>query len=325
MMASHHFCTLFDRNYLIKGVVMLRSLMEQCPEAEAYVLCMDPVVEEVLGKLALRRVHLIPLAQIEDEALLSIKASRGTGEYCWTLSPCLPLALMKANPQIQQVTYLDADLMFFSPLEPLFEEIGGASITVVEHRFTPALRSYRVNGRFCVEWVGFRRDAEGIACLERWREQCLEWCFYRLEEGRMGDQKYLDEWPDRYRSVHVMRHLGAGVAPWNFDQYAFGEDELGRITVDRQPLIFFHFHLFEMLEDESFVRLPAYCDPKVAAPDRVYKEYEARLKEALVEIRRVKPGFRHGIRSSASVVARRVAQRWLPGWAKSFLRRFIRY
>ena len=102
--------------------------------------------------------------------------------------------------------------MFYSSVEPLFEEIGDSSIAVIEHRFTPRLKYLEENGRFCVEWVSFRRDKEGLACLYRWRDQCVEWCFARLENGRMGDQKYLDEWPARYATTHVLQHPGAGLA-----------------------------------------------------------------------------------------------------------------
>ena len=52
-----------------------------------------------------------------------------------------------------------------------------------------------------------------------WRKQCLEWCFYKLEDGKMGDQKYLDEWPDQYASCHIIENMGAGIAPWNYSQY----------------------------------------------------------------------------------------------------------
>ena len=35
----------------------------------------------------------------------------------------------------------------------------------------------------------------------------------------MGDQKYLDEWPDLYSSCHIIENMGAGIAPWNYCQY----------------------------------------------------------------------------------------------------------
>jgi len=69
----------------------------------------------------------------------------------------------------------------------LFDEIGDSSIAIIEHRFSPRLKDREVNGRFCVEWNGFRRDDQGLDCLSRWRAQCIEWCYYRLEDGKMGE------------------------------------------------------------------------------------------------------------------------------------------
>jgi hypothetical protein len=39
--STRYFCTLFDRNYLYKGAVMLRSLVQQSPGSITHVLCLD--------------------------------------------------------------------------------------------------------------------------------------------------------------------------------------------------------------------------------------------------------------------------------------------
>lgn len=324
-MTSRYFCTLFDSGYLLKGVAMLRSLARFCPRAEVFVLCMDAQTRSILERLDLPFVRCIPLAEVEDEALLKAKADRGVAEYCWTLSPCLPWYVMQRYPEIDFITYVDADLLFYSDIQPLFDEIGEASIAIIEHRFTERLKDREVNGRFCVEWVSFRRDEQGMACLSRWREQCIEWCYYRLEDGKMGDQKYLDEWPDRYSACHILMHPGAGIAPWNYAQYRFDKDDASRITVEGSPLIFYHFHQFQLLENGQFDRLSTFYTSECSEPDAVYEAYEAELKNCLANVRSVVPDFMAGLKPASSVRVRRFIQQFVPMWVKEIARRFLRY
>jgi hypothetical protein len=140
---------------------------------------------------------------------------------------------------------MDADLFFFNSPIPLYDEIGAHSIAIIEHRFPPNLRnSAKKNGIYNVGWLAFKRNEHALACLRWWRERCIEWCYDRIEEGRYADQKYLDTWPDRFPGVVVLRHKGANLAPWNVANYKIREDG-GRVWVDEQPLIFFHFHLLK--------------------------------------------------------------------------------
>ena len=320
-MPVRHFCTLFDRGYLFKGVAMLRSLYHHCPGAHVHVLCMDEDTRHVLLQLGFPSITCIALTDFEDAQMREVKKTRNVAEYCWTLTPCLPWHVLQADPSIDGITYLDADLYFYSPVQPLFDEIGDASVAIIEHRFTPRLQHLEVNGRFCVEWVGFRRDAEGVACLERWRAQCLEWCYARLEDDRMGDQKYLDAWPRDFRSVHVLQHAGAGLAPWNFDRYEFGGSERAGYTVDGAPLVFYHFHQFQLLEGGRFDRLSESYIADRREPDAVYTTYEQALREAMVQVRQHVPDCAWGIKSAAHVTSRRLVQRFVPRPVKELLRR----
>lgn len=322
---SKYFCTLFDSNYLFKGAVMLRTLFANCRDAHVFVLCMDDQCRRIISALGFPGVTCISLHEIEDEKLLAAKRDRNVAEYCWTLSPCLPAWVMDRHPEVDMLTYVDADLMFYSPVQPLFDEIGRASIAIIEHRFTPRLKHLETNGRYCVEWVSFRRDEDGLACLRRWRDQCIEWCYARLEDGRMGDQKYLDEWPGRYSSVHVLAHPGAGLAPWNYPGYKIEKSDGGDIVVDGAPLIFYHFHQFQLLNDGGFDRLSAYYTREMAVPEEIYGRYENRLREVVAEVRGVVPGFSSGMKSTSYIKSRRWAHRFLPRHIKEILKRVVRY
>ena len=48
-------------------------------------------------------------------------------------------------------------------------------------------------GQFCVEWVTIKNDKEGLRCLNHWKRECINWCYDKKEQIRMGDQKYLDD------------------------------------------------------------------------------------------------------------------------------------
>ena len=117
-----------------------------------------------------------------------------------------------------------------------------------------------------------------------WRERCLEWCHDRVEDGRFADQKYLDDWPTRFRSVVVLQHKGAGLAPWNVSGSEL-RDEAGNVLVDNQPLIFYHFHHLRRLTsylvdpglDDYGARMGATLRKRVYAPYlRELKSWNAR-------------------------------------------------
>ena len=153
------------------------------------------------------------------------------------------------------MTYLDADLWFFSSPDPIYEEAKDASAIIIPHRFPPELNESARFGIYNVGWVTFRRDGEGLRLLEWWRQRCLEWCFDRVDEEnyRFADQRYLDRFSELSAKVCTLAHKGANLAPWNMGGYQFFERE-GRILIDGQDqLIFFHFHGLKALMSNIFL------------------------------------------------------------------------
>jgi hypothetical protein len=238
---------------------------------------MDDTAYEILSKLNLPGVNPITLKDFErdDELLLSAKQNRSRIEYYFTCTPSLLLYVLNNWPEVDLITYLDADLFFFSSPTPLFEELGGGSISIIGHRFPPYLRYRERYGIYNVGWLSFRRDENALSCLKWWRERCVEWCYDREEDGRFADQKYLDDWPERFKNVTVLEHKGANLALWNLPNYHLQLLERNKITVDDQPLIFFHFHglirihrwVYNPLWKESQIK------PTIVLRRRIYAPY----------------------------------------------------
>lgn len=243
-----YFCTYFDRNYLSRGMALYRSLVRTSSSFRLWILCMDRECYEWLTRFQLPHVRLISIDELEaaDPDLLATKETRSRIEYYFTCSPSLPLYLLKSNAGIDVITYVDADLYFFSDAEPIFTAFTGHSIGITGHRFSTPLLHLEEYGRYNVGWLMFRNNQEGLACLEWWRQRCLEWCYDRSESGRFADQKYLDEWPDRFPGVLVLAHPGLNAAPWNLGGTVVTRNEAG-IQIDGQPLVGFHFHGFKRI------------------------------------------------------------------------------
>jgi hypothetical protein len=247
MSAMYDFCTYFDHRYLSRGLALYSSLIRHCKgTVRLWILCMNDPAYEALQKLALPGIYPIRLSDFErgDAALAAAKTNRNLIEYYFTSTPSLPLFILRENPSVQVITYLDSDLFFFSDPAVLFEEFGQNSVGIIGHRFPPALKASEVFGLYNVGFLTFRRDDVGLACLNWWRDRCNEWCYDHLDNGRFADQKYLDSWSTLFPRVVELKHKGANLAPWNLANYRITRKD-GKVMVDEQELIFFHFHGFK--------------------------------------------------------------------------------
>jgi len=247
------FCTLFDSNYLDKGIVLYKSLNNCTNEFKLYVVCMDDISYSILRQMNLDSLYPIKLSDFMTEELKIARMNRSRAEFCWTCSSCsIEYVLDKYKESI--CTYIDADMYFYSNPKCLFDELGDNSIGIIEHRNNDNMegRYYeKIAGPYCVEFNTFRNDARGRKALSWWKEQCLNCCSADTNGKTFGDQKYLEDWPARFDGVHIYSNPGAGIAPWNISQYKYTKDN--NITINGKIItpIFYHFHAMEYINDEK--------------------------------------------------------------------------
>jgi hypothetical protein len=284
-----HYCTYFDRGFLIQGLALWRSLARHDTEAVLWVLALDDFTAEVLAEFGDPRLHVARLLELEagDAELAAAKQNRSRVEYYFTLSPCWPRWLLNTRPEIERITYLDADLFFFASPAPIFAAMkkADASVLMTAHRFPRWLRHYEQHGRFNVGVLVFCNNAIGRSCLDDWRRRCLEWCHDRLEATRYADQKYLEAWPAQLGAgLLVLDHAGVNAAPWNWPQ-----NERGLMS----ELIVFHFARFRPLSGDRWWQsgqLDYGIMPK-RLRDVIHGPYWRALAAARAEIAARRPGF----------------------------------
>jgi hypothetical protein len=248
-----YFCTYFDSNYLARALVLYRSLVDVGAEFTLWALCLDDDAYRLVSELRLAGFEPVSLAELEqaDREAAATKGTRSRVEYYFTLTPALTRYLLDSHPEVDVISYLDADLRFYAHPQPIFDAMNAGSVLIIPHDFPECLVHLEHYGRYNVGLVAFRRDAAGLACLDRWRRRCIEWCFDRVEDGKFADQAYLDDWPQVHEGVVVMERPGVGMGPWNFSRYRI-DVGVTPPTVDEEPLVFYHFHAFRSLGGPLF-------------------------------------------------------------------------
>lgn len=279
------FCTYFDIRYLSRGLALHASLVRHAGDFTLHVLCLDEETKRILDRMALPGLVTLSREQLEraDPDLARARTTRSLVEYYFTCTSCLTRHVLDVSGA-EVAAYVDADCWFLDSPGPLWDELGQGAALIIPHRFPPNLKRLEQFGLFNVGLLLFRNDARGRACLDWWRERCLEWCGDCWQDGRFADQKYLDDWPERFEGVVVSRHPGANVAPWNVDGHDIGR-VAGEFRVDGRPLVFYHFHGLRIITPWLFnPDLPRYERMHIGEPLRAL--YVGYARELLRQARR---------------------------------------
>ncbi len=308
-----NFVTLFDSKYLPLGMALHDSLMRHGSSFHLWIICVDERVEEYLSQLALPHVSVSPVREIETPELLAVKPGRTREEYCYTLTPFSFQAVFDRDPSVERVTYLDADLFFFSSPQILLRELdaAGKHVLITEHAYAPAhaKRWLKRSGRFCVQFLTFRRSAESSNVMRWWQDRCLEWCFAKYEEGKLGDQKYLDQWPQLFGDkIHIVDQKEKTQAPWNAKHYEMTRKE-------KSEPVFFHFHRFRILSPKRgflYIRYPIGDEGL-----RLYDNYLASISNALKNM----DEHKIPITCTKITAAMLVTMLWQKLWRRQYMKR----
>lgn len=281
-----NFCTLFDSNYIDRGLLMYESLSKVLNKFHLYIIAFDVASFNTLNKLNLKNVTVISLKEFEDNELKKVKETRSKVEYMWTCSSSSILYCIKKF-NLSSCTYIDADLYFYSSPKKLIDEMKNKSVLITEHNYTKKYDQSKISGKYCVQFMTFKNDDCGIKILNWWRNACIDWCYAKPEDGKFGDQKYLDDWIYRFDCVHVLENIGGGVAPWNMQQYSVNNKIfIKKENSSLQKLVFFHFHGIKIIGNK--IDLCSYYLPREFL-ENIYYPYIKELFKTRERLRLVNP------------------------------------
>ena len=271
-----HYVTLFDSLFLPQGLALHASMERHTGAYTLWILCMDDETFRLLQRFDLPNVRLLKITTLETKELKQVKPLRTRAEYCWTITPFTPRFVFEEDSSVKRVTYIDADMWMRKNPTPIFRELeaSGKQVLLTDHAYAPEYDQSTTSGQYCVQFMTFNRGGSELV-RKWWEDRCIEWCYARHEDGKFGDQKYLDDWPERFPGeVHVLENKELILAPWNSLRYPFGNSCL------------YHFHGLRLAKNGNEMR--AVMVEPYTIPERtvecVYKIYLEDLMSALISL-----------------------------------------
>ena len=253
---------------------------------KSFVLCMDDDTARILRQAGLENAVLVTLEEIEDDELKNLRSTRNISEYCWTLKPVLMTYVFEHYENIDWLTYLDADMYFYSDPQIIFKECENCSVLLSEHDSEEHIKFVEESvGRFNAGLVSFKNNISGREALYWWKKECINWCYNTTVTGQFGDQKYLEDIFILFKPVCPVTVPGVNIAPWNEEKYYMNLRE-NRLYIDDNPLVLYHYCGFRLIDKTSCAFMFGNTHKPI-----IHNPYMKAVKAAIMLIQAIEPDF----------------------------------
>jgi hypothetical protein len=281
-MKKVHIFTSAAFNYIPKARILFNSLRTYHPECELHLALADEGHSEIdLSQEPFDSV--LPLSELD------IPDYRGWA-FCHEIvelaTAIKPFALLKilSKPDCAKVLYLDPDTVVFSRLDDILDALDTSNLVLTPHQTVPESSMSAVidneicslkHGVFNIGFIGVAASPEGRRFAEWWSQRLYHFCRADICNGLFTDQKWIDLVPAFFDGLAIMHSGRHNLATWNLTtRHVTGDLENG-ISVDGEPLGFYHFTGF----DSGNHRIMAAKNAKGNAPvQALIKWYEQQIR-----------------------------------------------
>lgn len=247
-----HAFTSITSNYLPKARVLAESVKKVDPNLQFHLILSDnaPVGFTVSSEPF---DSVMFAEQLVTENFPQWVFGHSLVELC-TAVKGVALEYIFSNLNADQVFYFDPDMVVFSRLDELQQELSKCSLILTPHLTDPEIGDMGIrdnelasllHGVFNLGFLGVRNTSEGRRFSRWWSERLLTYCHDDLPNGIFTDQKWVNLAPCFFDDVGILRSPAFNVATWNLtNRKATGSLQSG-ILINGEPLGFYHFSGFD--------------------------------------------------------------------------------
>jgi hypothetical protein len=243
---SRAVCTIIAKNYLAFARTLTQSFAALHPDYQCYVLIVDEFADRIDTSAEPFEVVVVDELNIPDQ--LSFCFKYDVTELCTALKAYL-LDYLIVQKKVDQLLYLDPDILVTGNLDQLFDRLNTFDIVLTPHLDTdypedglkPDDGHILRSGVFNLGFIGISNRSNASAFLAWWKPKLYWKCIIDHERGYFVDQKFVDLVPAMFDNYYVEKETGYNVAYWNLHSRHIGRDQHGNWTCNEAPLRFFHF------------------------------------------------------------------------------------
>ncbi len=246
------FFTSAAANYLPKTRLLCRSIKRFYPDAQVILAFPDekPIWLDLANE---------PFDKVLDIADLGIPDARkwiffhSIVELATAIKP-FTIRYLLGSGAVDAVVYFDPDMVLFSPVDDILELLQQNNLVLTPHQTKPESSLEAVvdneicslkHGIYNLGFIGVRNTDEGRRFVDWWSERTYHFCRAAICEGLFTDQKWVDFAPAFFEGVGIIKSSRHNVATWNVTTREVKGSLKQGITVDGDPLGFYHFTGFD--------------------------------------------------------------------------------
>jgi glycosyltransferase involved in cell wall biosynthesis len=229
--------------------LVARSFLSHHPNARFVVAVVDRPIETRM--LTDEAFEVLPLLEVDfgDEGFEYMATTYDVTEFATSVKPFLLRQLVKTA---DCVLYLDPDIFFYAPLDPLIDATMREGWSITPHALAPMARdetgptehTIMAVGVYNLGYIGVTKPAS--AFLDWWAERLRRDALNDPSNQMFTDQRWIDLAVPIF-SPHIERSPAYNVAYWNVDQRNLWRNG-DTYMVGDEPLRFLHFSGYDPKE-----------------------------------------------------------------------------
>ncbi len=257
---------------------------------------------DVLPRIVFQdKFQIIPVENLSLPYFEELNEKYSVMELCCAMKPCYATYLFNENADIQELIYLDTDILVKGDLSRIEEYLKINDIILTPHISKPVPLSSHWNeksflnaGLYNAGFFALKRTENTFRFLQWWTEREHKMGYYDFEKGMGVDQLWLNFVPIYFEKVFIAFDIGYNVAYWNLQERTLSKIEGVYFINQNTPLVFYHFSGYSLEKPKlisKHLKSKSYLSDNQDLID-LFKEYRTLISGNNYEdFRKIKPAF----------------------------------